>query len=237
MHGGTVTAHSDGRGQGQRVRRAAAARDAAPETRAAPRARRALALADAARGSSSSRTTPTAARCCASCSRSAGFECATADDGAAGARADRRGRARRRDPRHRAAGMDGFELARRVRARPAARATCCLIALTGYGQPTDRATRAARPASTSTSSSRSSRTLTRGCCSRGSAGITATRRSKARSNAGRASDSANPRHARAFAVCAGVTPRRSRGRARMPPSAPRAKTSLRARGISFGFAD
>ena len=68
------------RGQGQRVRRAAAARRSAAERRApAPPPR-----ADAAAGlrrSWSSRTTPTAARCCASCSTLAGFECHAADDG------------------------------------------------------------------------------------------------------------------------------------------------------------
>ena len=46
-------------------------------------------------------------------------------------------------------GMDGYEVARRLRQLPQTRASL-LIALTGYGQPADRAARRATPASTTT---------------------------------------------------------------------------------------
>ena len=51
-------------------------------------------------------------------------------------------------------GMDGYEVARRMRARPDATRGTLLIALTGWGQDEDRAPHRARPASTTTWSSR-----------------------------------------------------------------------------------
>ena len=58
--------------------------------------------------------------------------------------------------------MDGYELARRLRALPAP-ANLRLIAVTGYGQARDR-TRPSRPASTNTWSSPSTWLCSKACC-------------------------------------------------------------------------
>ena len=55
-------------------------------------------------------------------------------------------------------GMDGYEVARRIRASAADAATSLLIALTGWGQEEDRRL-AERPASITTSSSRRTSTI------------------------------------------------------------------------------
>jgi CheY-like chemotaxis protein len=136
MHGGTVEAHSEGQGHGSEfvVRlplaesRPEGPAPAPPPPAAAGRRRRVLAVDD----------NRDSARTLTRLLQVLGHEVSTAHDGpAALAEADRF---------HPEIvlldiglpGMDGFEVARRLRASPAF-ADTVLIALTGYGSPEDRA--------------------------------------------------------------------------------------------------
>ena len=73
-----------------------------------------------ARGSSSSRTTTTAARCCARCSRAPGSTCKTAADGLAALELIDEFEPQAAVVDVGLPGIDGFEVARRIRANPAA---------------------------------------------------------------------------------------------------------------------
>ena len=159
MHGGSVEARSDGPGQGQRVRRAPAAvvgrapsRSGAGRRRRARPRRRTCRLPHPGRGRQRGRRRQPGACCC-------------------GCRATRSGSPTTAWRRWRSAttyppdvvfldiglpGMDGYEVARRLRQQPGLEKACCWSALTGWGQEEDRR-RSRRPASTTTSSSRSTR--------------------------------------------------------------------------------
>ncbi|HXH83406.1 MAG TPA: ATP-binding protein, partial [Candidatus Tectomicrobia bacterium] len=131
LHGGTVTAASDGPGQGSRfeVRLPLASADPEPEPAGAPprtRPRRFLVIED----------NDDAREMLALALRLEGHEVETASDGGDGVR---QAMVRRPDvvlvdiglP-----GMDGFEVARRLRATLGSAVR--LVALTGYGQPDDQ---------------------------------------------------------------------------------------------------
>jgi two-component system CheB/CheR fusion protein len=140
MHGGKVTAHSEGEGTGselvvrlpiagaERASLAPSLQDAVPPAYGMPAGSRVLVVEDNA---------DSREMLCELLTLS-GLHCRGAENGlAALALLD--------EMRPEAAlidlglpGIDGFELARRIRARPGS-AGMCLIALTGYGQPSDRA--------------------------------------------------------------------------------------------------
>ena len=151
MHGGMVTVHSDGEGKGSEfVVRLPLTTEAVRIEPPASRPARDRAWARAPR-SSSSRTTPTAASCSASCSR-------TRASNAQPPRAASPGSALIDELPPPIAildvglpEMDGFEIARRLRSKPE-HANIFLIALTGYGQARTEPPAATR-ASTSTWSS------------------------------------------------------------------------------------
>ena len=140
MHGGTVTAHSDGEGKGSEfvvrlpLASSAAGRDAAASRRGT------RPLRDRARRSSIVEDNADSREMLCELLALAGFECRSGRERRGRPRADRRVRARRRDPRRRPAG-DGRLRGRAAPARePRARRASASIALTGYGQAADRAT-------------------------------------------------------------------------------------------------
>jgi two-component system CheB/CheR fusion protein len=135
MHGGTVTAHSDGDGRGSTFVVRLPLGDA-PAEHLEPRSRRRFALAPGARVVVIEDNRDSRELLC-EVMLAAGFECHSAADGV-------QGLALIEETVPQAAivdlglpGMDGFELARRVRAE-ARHAGMFLVALTGYGQLTDR---------------------------------------------------------------------------------------------------
>jgi two-component system, chemotaxis family, CheB/CheR fusion protein len=139
MHGGTVTAHSDGEGTGSEfvVRLPLAPGPRGEEPPAGPADERGLLPAGAAKvviveDNADSR------EMLAELLRNAGFECWAAETGAAGLALMDEIRPEVVILDVGLPGMDGFEIARRIRANPH-HAGACLVALTGYGQAADRA--------------------------------------------------------------------------------------------------
>jgi two-component system, chemotaxis family, CheB/CheR fusion protein len=136
MHGGTVTATSDGEGRGSTfvVRIPLADK---PEVGVPSGAVRSLKLPDRARIVIVEDNVDSCQMLCELLSV-AGFECEPAHDGVAGAELIARARPDVAIVDVGLPGLDGFEVARRIRANPATARTY-LVALTGYGQPADRA--------------------------------------------------------------------------------------------------
>jgi two-component system CheB/CheR fusion protein len=132
MHGGTVSARSDGEGKGSefvvRLPLATTASEALAEAEPLPQPRRVLVVED----NSDSRD-----MLCALLSR-AGFECHAAESGTAALALAAEVAPEIVILDVGLPEMDGFEVARRLRANPK-HAGLRLVALTGYGQATDRA--------------------------------------------------------------------------------------------------
>jgi two-component system CheB/CheR fusion protein len=136
MHGGTVLARSDGEGRGSEfvVRLPLAAGGVAP----APAAPRRRSLRDSAKVVIVEDNTDSRELLCQLLEQ-AGFECRAADSGVVALALAEEFRPDFAILDLGLPGMDGFEVARRLRADPR-HASVCLIALTGYGQASDRVT-------------------------------------------------------------------------------------------------
>jgi PAS domain S-box-containing protein len=146
LHGGTIEAHSDGTGKGSRIVVRLPLADTLPPTASPPTAERASPAgpADAVPVGvgHSARVlivddNPDAAETMAELLGTMGYECRTAADGPSGLE-------RALEMRPEAIlldiglpGIDGYELATRLRASPTA-AGALIVALTGYGRPEDR---------------------------------------------------------------------------------------------------
>ena len=135
LHGGTVTAHSDGRGRGSEftVRLPASRQPAPPPTPKRPAPRRAFARGHRVLVVDDNRD---GAQMISGLLREAGYEVRIAGDGSEALSLARLPPAGRH-PRHRPAG-DGRLHARARAARAARDAAPVLIALTGYGQEQDQ---------------------------------------------------------------------------------------------------
>jgi two-component system CheB/CheR fusion protein len=138
MHGGSVTAHSEGEGKGSEfVVRLPLARQALGEAPLSKRIRRPmfrerpriLVVED----------NPDGREMLCELLAEAGFECRSADSGAAALKLIAAASPDLAILDVGLPGMDGLEVARRVRSDPE-HSSMCLIALTGYGQAGDRAT-------------------------------------------------------------------------------------------------
>jgi two-component system CheB/CheR fusion protein len=136
MHGGTVTARSDGEGRGSEfvVRLPRATQAAVPEP---PAPRRRLTVSDRARVLVVEDNTDSRELLCELIEQF-GFECRAADTGGAALAVMDEFRPDVAVLDLGLPGMDGLELARRIRS-DARNASVVLIALTGYGQAADRA--------------------------------------------------------------------------------------------------
>jgi two-component system, chemotaxis family, CheB/CheR fusion protein len=135
MHGGSVSAHSEGEGHGTElvVRLPLTSAPASSDTRARarvhwPAGTKIVVVED----------NPDSRQTLCTLLELAGFECHSAEDGADGISVMERVRPEIGIIDIGLPGIDGFELARRIRGRPEL-GGLYLVALTGYGQPTDRA--------------------------------------------------------------------------------------------------
>jgi two-component system, chemotaxis family, CheB/CheR fusion protein len=137
MHGGTVTAHSDGQGKGSlfvvRLPLASAPADEEESVRTRPRVR----LANGSRVVIVEDNVDSREMLC-ELLKQAGFECLSAGDGVTGLALIDNAAPDVAIVDVGLPGMDGFEIAQRIRREPR-HARIFLIALTGYGQRSDRA--------------------------------------------------------------------------------------------------
>jgi two-component system CheB/CheR fusion protein len=137
MHGGEVTAKSDGAGKGTELTvRLPLARAEQPERTGRPRHRN-ESLPSGAKIVIVDDSVDSCAMLCELLSLS-NFACEAAYDGTSALDLITRSRPQAAIVDVGLPGMDGFEVARRVRAEPHGK-DILLIALTGYGQPSDRA--------------------------------------------------------------------------------------------------
>jgi len=138
MHGGMVTVHSDGEDRGSEfIVRLPLTRRPAEDEVAVPRARVRRPLREGSRIVIVEDSTDSRELLCEFLSME-GFECHAAENGVAGLALIEKVRPAVATLDVGLPGMDGFELARRLRANPDD-ADIFLIALTGYGQLADRA--------------------------------------------------------------------------------------------------
>jgi two-component system CheB/CheR fusion protein len=138
MHGGSVSAFSEGEGKGSEFVVRLPLSRAAPEGE--PTTARSLPQRRERRGNRVVVVEDNVDSCQMLCSllEMSGFECRSANDGVSGLTLVREWRPDVALVDVGLPGIDGFEIARRLRSEPGHRDTF-LVALTGYGQPNDRA--------------------------------------------------------------------------------------------------